>query len=99
MFFIVGSFRVPPEAMDAARPAMAKMIAASRAEPGCAQYGYAEDVLEPGLFHVTERWRDRDSLSGHFTAPHLVEWRAEWRRLGFTERQLTLYETDGGEPI
>ena len=33
---------------------MHKMIASSRDEPGCLHYSYAEDVLEPGLIHVTE---------------------------------------------
>jgi quinol monooxygenase YgiN len=32
---IVGTIRMAPDSLDAARPAMAAMIAASRAEPGC----------------------------------------------------------------
>jgi len=91
MIFIIGTFRVDPARLDAARPAMAEMIRESRAEPGCIQYSYAEDLLDPGLIHVTERWRDRETLAGHFSAPHLVEWRSKWPALGLGERDLAIY--------
>ena len=97
MMLILGSFRVDPARLEEARMAMEAMIDASRAEPGCIQYCYSEDVLDPGLIHVTERWRDRESLAGHFSAPHLVEWRAAWPVLGLGERDLRTYETDEGE--
>ena len=32
--------------------AFAANIAASRAEPGCAEYAYSVDVLDPNLLHV-----------------------------------------------
>ncbi|MEZ0242447.1 MAG: putative quinol monooxygenase [Sphingomonas sp.] len=91
MILIVGTFRVDPARLDAARPAMETMIAESRAEPGCIQYSYAEDLRDPGLIHVTERWRDRETLAGHFSAPHLLEWRAQWPALGLGERDLAIY--------
>lgn len=99
MLMIMGSFRIDPDRIEDARPAMERMIAESRAEPGCIEYGYAEDLLEPGRFVVTERWRDREALAGHFSAPHLLEWRAEWKRLGIRDRDLVLYACDGGERI
>ncbi len=41
---------------------MKRMSDASRAEDGCVEYGYAEDVLEPGLIHVKELWIDQNAL-------------------------------------
>lgn len=99
MLILIGSFRVDPARMADARPAMARMMAESAAEPGCIQYSYAQDLLDPGLFHITERWRDRDALSGHFTAPHLLEWRGERASLGITDCAITLYEANDGEAI
>jgi quinol monooxygenase YgiN len=96
MLLIIGSFRIDPARLGEARPAMDAMIAATRGEPGCIQYAYAEDVAEPGRIHVIERWTDRGALESHFSAPHLLEWRASWGRLGIGERDLKLY--DGGEP-
>ena len=99
MLLILGFFRVDPARRDEANAAMETMIAETRAEPGCIEYVYAEDVREPGLIHVIERWRDREALAGHFTSPHLLEWRGVWQRLGIADRNLTVHEIGEGEPI
>lgn len=96
MLLIVGTVRLPPENLDAARPVMGRMVEASRAEPGCLDYGYAEDLFDPGLIHVKELWTDQAALDRHFAAPHLSEWRAAWPALGIGERRLLIYEV--GEP-
>ena len=53
---VIGQFRLPPERMDQARAAMRKVMEATRAEAGCIEYNYAEDVLDPGLIRVSEVW-------------------------------------------
>jgi quinol monooxygenase YgiN len=75
---------------------MASMVEATRAEAGCVEYSYAEDVLDAGLIHVTERWVDRAALDEHIRSAHIARWRAEWTSLGIGERNLSLYEV--GEP-
>jgi len=99
MLLIIGTIRLPAENVSAARDAMAAMANASRAEDGCIEYGYAEDVLVPSLIHIKERWRDRAALDAHFQAPHIADWRAAWPALGIGERSLTLYDVDDGQPI
>jgi len=96
MLLITGTIRLPADRLDAARPAMAAMITASRAEDGCLAYSYAEDVLEPGLIRVHEQWRDRAALDRHFAAAHIHAWRASWAELGIGDRDLVLWEA--GEP-
>ncbi len=59
MLLITGTVRLPPDQLAVARPIMRRMIEASRAEPECVAYSYAEDVLDAGLIRVTEIWRDR----------------------------------------
>ena len=99
MLVITGTFRVPPRNMDTARPAMAAMIAASRAEAGCLHYSYGEDVLQPGLIHVAEHWSTREALAAHGEMAHIKAWRAAWPALGIGERDLTLFEADEGVAI
>ena len=77
---------------------MTRMVEASRAEAGCLEYSYAEDVMEPGLIRVTERWKDRAALERHLAAPHLAEWRASWPGLEIGQRKLMKYEAGPGEP-
>lgn len=75
---------------------MARMVWASRAEDGCAEYSYAEDILDPGLIHVKEMWRDQAALDRHFVSPHIKAWRAAWSKLGIGDRNLRVYEV--GDP-
>jgi len=97
MLLIVGTIRLPVGLLDAARPSMASMVEASRAEIGCLEYSYAENVLDLGLIHVKERWRDRVALDEHFKSAHIAIWRDNWPSLGIGERNLYLYEV--GEPM
>lgn len=78
---------------------MAAMVAASRAEAGCLHYSYGEDVLEPGLIHVTEHWASREALAEHGIADLIKAWRAAWPELGIGERDLTLFDADKGAAI
>ncbi len=96
---IAGTIRIAADRLAAARPAMQAMIEASRAEPGCMAYAYAEDVIEPGLIHVSERWESREALTAHFASPHIARWRTQWGELGIGDRDLTLYEVAASEPI
>lgn len=73
---------------------MRRMIEASRAEEGCLEYNYAEDVLEPGLIHVKERWTEQAALDRHFASAHITEWRAAWPSLGINDRNLFVYDVD-----
>lgn len=94
MLLIVGTVRLPPDRLEDARPVMARMISASRAEDGCEEYSYAEDVLERGLIHVKELWRDQSALDRHFASEHIAAWRSTWPALGITDRNLRVYSVD-----
>ena len=94
MLLILGTVRLPPANMAAARSSMAAMITASRDEDGCVEYTYAEDVLDAGLVHVKERWRDQAALDRHFASDHIAVWRAAWPALGISDRDLRCYDVD-----
>ena len=94
MLIIVGTIRLPQENPQAALAAMRRMMTASQAEDGCLGYSYAQDVLEPGLIHLTELWENQASLKKHWQSEHVVQWRATWARLGFRDRNLQLYAAE-----
>ena len=99
MLLIVGTIRLPAGQVAAARPAMHRMVEASRAEPGCVEYSYAEDLFDPGLVHVQELWRDQASLDAHFAAIHIGHWRAVWPALNIGERDLRVYDVGDARPV
>jgi quinol monooxygenase YgiN len=89
---VAGSFRLPPDQVEALRPHMLAVIAASRAEAGCLAYAYSEDLAEPGLYRVFERWTDQAALDVHFGQPHMAAWKAAREAHGFHDRQITIYD-------
>jgi quinol monooxygenase YgiN len=99
MLVIAGTVRVPPEALPRFLPKMLAMLSASRAEDGCIEYSYAEDVAEPGLIRVFEAWRDQAAIEAHFQTPHMAEWRAAWPAFGVSDRRLFAYEVAQQRPI
>ncbi len=96
MIVVAGTLRLPPERLEIAKPHMQAMIEGSSAEAGCLFYTYAQDLFDPALFHVIERWRDREALMSHFQTPHMMTWRAAFAKMGLTDRDLVSFEA--GEP-
>ncbi len=99
MIAVLGSFRLPADEVERARPLMQAVIAATLAEPGCRAYSYAEDVAEPGLFRVTELWDSREALAAHFETPHMKAWIEQRAALGFFDRDISLYEIGAAEKV
>ena len=89
---VAGSFRLPQDQIEALRPHMLALIEACCAEAGCLAYAYSEDISEPGLFRVFERWTDQAALDVHFTQPHMAAWKQAREAHGFHDRQITVYE-------
>lgn len=99
MLVIAGTVRVPPQNLERFKPHMLAMLQASRAEDGCLEYSYAEDVAEPGLIRVFEAWRDQAALDAHFQTPHMAAWRAAWPSFGVSDRKLFAYEGAQQRPL
>ena len=91
MVVIIGHFRLPAESLDAAREPMARVVAATRAEPGCIKYAYAPGLGGPGLTRVSAVWESQSALDAHFTSAHMKQWQAERAGLGLSDRQITSY--------
>ena len=96
---ISGSVQVQPENPVRFRPLMKAILEASRAEDGCLDYTYAEDVAEPGRIRVFEVWRDAAALEARFQTSHMAEWRARWPHFGVSDRRLFAYEIVSQRPL
>jgi len=59
---------------DAIRAALPAVIAATRAEDGCEDYGCYEDTQRAGRYVFVERWRDQAALDRHLGTPHMAAW-------------------------
>ncbi len=92
MIIIEATFRLPAGSLERARPQIAAVTNGSAAEDGCELYAVAQDLADPQLFRIAERWRDKDALRAHTQTPHFKAWRAAGKDLGLTDRVVNIYE-------
>ena len=96
---IVGHIRLPVEKLDAARAAIAPLLAGTLAEEGCISYSFAQDVTDPGVLRIAEIWATRAALDAHMQAPHFADWRVAAGSLGITERQIKIFTISNEESL
>jgi quinol monooxygenase YgiN len=95
VILVIGWVRLAPEDVATALPAAQAMMAASQAEDGCFEYAYSEDLSEPGMIRVAERWRDFAALDAHFRTPHMAAWREALSKVRLLERKVSAFEVAG----
>jgi quinol monooxygenase YgiN len=99
MLLVIGTIRVAPESVAGMRPVMQELAAATRQEDGCIEYGCAEDLLDPGLIHVKEMWRDQAALDRHRQAPHTAKAREAMGGLKVLGGELKVCDVDELRPF
>jgi len=75
MILLTGWIDVDPERRDAALLAGRPHMQATRAWPGCLDYVWSADPLNPARIYVYERWESAEALASHFQGPHYVAMR------------------------
>lgn len=99
MIVVQGEIRVHPDDMPAVRALAAPLIAATRAEPGNQAYAFAEDLSEPGLIHVVERWADEASITAHNATPHLAAFTGGFLKLRVLGLKIVGYDAPEGRVL
>ncbi len=74
MLLLTAFIQVAPGDRDAIHAALPDVIASTRSEDGCEDYGCYEDTQQRGRYVFVERWRDRAALDRHLTTPHMAAW-------------------------
>lgn len=62
---VQGTFEFNPGERDAFLEATIPGIEASRKDPGCLEYLYAADPVDPHRAVLSERWESKEHLDGH----------------------------------
>ena len=99
MILIQGHLKTNPDDAAKLKQAVAPLIAATRQEPGCMAYAFAEDVAEPGLLHIVERWADDEALTAHNQTAHLAAFRGALPTLGVTGFRVARYDCAGEQVL
>lgn len=99
MLIVLAKAKVGEQAMEAARAAIADMVAASNAEEGCIAYTFTQDVLDPTVLHIVEKWQDDAALAKHFATPHMAAFGAAIAGLDFQVIEVVKFQADEGKPL
>ena len=73
MLTIVAIVETSAEDIEAMKEAIAKMETASRAEDGCHDYTFCQEVSNPNVLRINELWESMEALQAHFATPHMAE--------------------------
>lgn len=68
---IVAKFIAKPDAADFVQAEIEKLLAPTRAEPGCINYDLHQDNRTPEQFLIYENWDTYELWQDHMNAPHL----------------------------
>jgi quinol monooxygenase YgiN len=99
MILVTGHLRIAPESLDNARPHMRAVVEATRREDGCILYAFAEDIIEPGVIRIVERWRDWPALEAHGRTAHIDAWRSALKDISVLDREVTAHEAGTERPL
>jgi len=99
MLIVLAKAHVGEGAMAAAKAAIADMVAASNAEEGCIAYAFTQDMLQPGVLHIVEQWKDEAALAAHFATPHMAAFGAAIAGLDFKVIEALKFHADEGASV
>lgn len=99
MLIVLAKVKIGEGTLEQAREAMAAMVAASNAEAGCIAYAFAQDLGDPSLLHIVEKWQDDAALAAHFATPHMAAFGAAVSGLDFRIVEVVKYQADDGAPV
>jgi quinol monooxygenase YgiN len=72
MIIITARIEIDPKKLGDFRAAIETMEKASRAEPGCIDYAFAQELSNPSMLRISERWQSMEALAAHFATPHMA---------------------------
>jgi quinol monooxygenase YgiN len=97
---IIGSIGVEPGRRRELLEAIAPLVGKTRGEePGCLEYAFTADTIEPGRVVVVEHWRDQATLAAHFEHPNFLATKQALHDHGSLTSSIRKYRVDLGEPV
>lgn len=99
MILITAKAAVTAENREAYCSLSEAQVINSRKEPGCIDYGYYEDVMEPGTFIFVEKWKDQAALDFHFKQDYCLDFIKSVRKLASARSPIEIHQiSETGTP-
>ena len=72
MLLIEGWIKLAKGEFDKVRDAGITMVEATNREDGCLHYAFAQDIADPDLIRISERWESQEALAAHGASAHMA---------------------------
>lgn len=69
-------------------------VAATNQEEGCLHYSFAQDIADPDLIRISERWTSQEALAAHSASPHMATFNAAMGGVKREGAELWLYSAE-----
>lgn len=99
MLIVAGSITTEDEGREVFLAAVAPMVAATLAEPGCREYAFTSDPNDAHRILLFELWDDQEALDGHFASAHMAQWQRDSKGLPVAGADIKKYTISGVGPV
>lgn len=72
MLLIEGWLKLAAGEFEKVREQGIAMVEATNAEDGCLHYSFAQDIADPDLIRISERWASQEALAAHSASAHMA---------------------------
>jgi quinol monooxygenase YgiN len=95
---VAGSIQIDPDQREAFLAGKATRMRATRGEPGCLEYTFSADPVDPARVLIIERWARQQDLDAHLAA---AQSRRAASRAGepATSASIFVYDVTGERPL
>ncbi|MFM5949280.1 MAG: putative quinol monooxygenase [Novosphingobium sp.] len=94
MLLIEGWLKLGAGEFEKVREQGIAMVKATNEEAGCLHYAFAQDISDPDLIRISERWESQEALAAHSASAHMAEFN---KAMGSVKREgadLWLYSAE-----
>ena len=72
MLLIEGWIKLATGEFEKVREQAIAMVKATNDETGCLHYAFAQDISDPDLIRISERWDSPEALAAHGASAHMA---------------------------
>ncbi len=100
MLIVAGEVKVADAGeVEKARAAVVTMMEETAKEAGCITYAFSQDLPDPCMIRIFERWENQAALAAHFEAPHMAAFMAALADVNVLSVDTKLYDAENERPV
>ena len=94
MLQIEGWIKLATGEFEKVREQAIAMVGATNQEQGCLHYAFAQDIADPDLIRISERWDSPEALAAHGASAHMAEFSTAMGGVSREGADLWLYSAE-----